>query len=454
MSYDPAFDAPHENWAPQSPFLVPQIPPAVRPDAGTPVCIGPIAQEWLDWLVGACDAGKVPKSWIVADDAAQYQVQSDVDTLKALIAVGRCTAVAVETRLQDCVLQTSVDAGVTWVDVPGWTTDFADCVRMAIPPPPPPIPGVGVAQYACNVAGFLAQEIIKLAMANAVTAYNTGVSQLQYASDLSNAILAEGLPFANLFVQAVNVFYGLFTAGTIAMYTAAASDPALWAELTCAIYNAIKVQGYVTPGNFAAVLNNISFMGYSSPTVVSDIYNFVATLGVTNVQALQIRGALDQVDCSGCGSWCLEADFTLGSFGTGVYPGSFGTYTAGCCYGGSWDAALARWVGGIQWVFAGAIAITQVNIGVRNSGTFTPGVGARQVVLYNPVGTPVQANLYSNGAVGGLTQFQAVFPTTSATELAVFWGEDANPGSFEIAYIQIIGTGTDPDPGHTLPCTH
>src|SRR5579872_180285 len=141
MSYDRAWDMPTINWQQQGSFANGTIPPTVEPDAGTQIMLGPIAQEWMPWICGALDQLRNPSAWIVADDAAMYDTLRRVDTLLGLICGSREGCVPVQTRLNNCVLQTSIDGGVTWVDVPGWASGFGACVRQNMPPPIPPNPG-------------------------------------------------------------------------------------------------------------------------------------------------------------------------------------------------------------------------------------------------------------------------------------------------------------------------
>lgn len=333
MPYDPAWDMPAINWRPQSPFTVPQTPPAVRPDAGTPVCIGPIAAEWLNWLVGCVDAGKVPDSWIVADDAQQYQVQSDVDTLKAIIATKRCTGAPMIRFTPACGLETSSDGGVTWVAVPGWSDNFAACVRQNMPPPIPPNPGPSpIEQHACNLAGYLAKEVIQYSMAHMVS----GITLMDPEVKILREII-DFIPGANLALdsvtQSLSALYDTVTGGTLAHYTFASTDAALWSLVTCAIFNAIRTAGYVTAANFAAVGVNLLAITYIYPEVINAIGFYFIQLGLPGIQAMQVVGAVDTVDCTDCGTWCHEFDFRVSDQGwvayMGAVPGGDATYVPG-----------------------------------------------------------------------------------------------------------------------------
>lgn len=198
MVYDPAWDMPLVNWQQQGSFEAGEIPPSVEPDAGTQICIGPIAQEWLPVVLGALDQLRNPSSWIVADDDAMYTTLRRVDKLRQIIAVGEGCEMQVLTRFTaGCVLQTSLDGGTTWADVPGWVDNFDACVKAHIPPQVPDNPGDTLPnQHACNIAGFLSQELIKVTMDKIVAYLGTEFDQLLFAQSVMST-LAYAFPLTN-----------------------------------------------------------------------------------------------------------------------------------------------------------------------------------------------------------------------------------------------------------------
>jgi len=327
--YDPAWDMPQLNWVQQGSFEGGAVPPITEPDAGTQIMLGPIAQEWMPVICGALDQLRNPSAWVVADDDAMYNTLRRVDTLLGLICGNREGCVPTLSRLQDCVLQTSTDGGSTWTDVPGWGDNFAGCVQDALPPPPPIIGPTPIEQRACNIAGFLATEIIEKGLSNAINNWTTDRKLLDFASDISDKVLAEALPLTNLFVQAATDVFNLISAGNIAALQTAMADPDLWSAVTCAIYNAIRTAGEVTDGNYAALVANVCAITYSNADAVSAVCDFVTDIGAPNLRHWQIEGAMDIVDCTDCGTWCYQWDFTV----------SAGPWIVNAAYGeGAWSA--------------------------------------------------------------------------------------------------------------------
>src|SRR5713226_381534 len=327
MSYDPAWDMPQPNWVQQGSFETGAIPPAVAPDAGTPVCIGPVAEEWLPYVQGALDQLKNPSSWIVASDAAMYTVLQRVDELRSIIGMATgCCDIAIRLT-PGCALQYSIDGGATWTDVTGGAANFAGCVQQGIIGLPPLLPpGSGVNQRACNIASYLASDVIHVAITQAINAYNNNLSLLALAGNIAALTFAFDLPWTAAGIYAVYDLYAFFTAGNIAALRASEADSTLWSAVTCAIYNAIHTDGAVTPGNCAAVIANICGIVYVHPVAITAICAYVTQLGCNGLMSAQVAGVLTQQDCSACpGTWCYEWDFRDGlPHGWSVPAGGYG----------------------------------------------------------------------------------------------------------------------------------
>jgi hypothetical protein len=329
--YDPAWDMPQINWRQQGSFESGQVPPSVDPTAGTQICIGPIAREWLYVVLGALDQLRNPSSWIVSDDDAMFTTLRRVDMLRELIAVGDCGGGTPMLRFTaDCGLETSSDGGATWVGVPGWTTYFQSCVQKNVVPPVPDNPGnLPVQQHMCNLSGFLASRVIELAMQAFVSSYNDNLEALAMASRVQ-AIIGPYFPYENLFFQAVDGAYIYFTAGTIADLTAASTDAALWADVTAAIFQAVKNDGAITETNYAVMITNLCALTYTPAVAVNAICAFITHIGLTNLQQLASAGVYDVVDCSALtNEWCYEWDFLASNGGWSVEAGQIGTWVAG-----------------------------------------------------------------------------------------------------------------------------
>lgn len=313
-TYDPAWNMPRENWVPQGSFYGGISPPAVPPDGGTPVCIGPIALEWLDIISGALDQFAIPDTWKVANDDEMFAILSQVHKLKYMLWTARCADVATQVRFTGCILQTSTDGGVTWTDIPGWSLEtFGECVRNALPPPPPHLGPTPIEQRACNIAGFLATSVLESCLGGAINLWTDTQTKVQFAHNLISPILEVSLPELDLWVEAAYITFLAITDAVIADLRTSLGDPVLWSLVTCAIFNAIVTEGEVTDGNYAGAVANVCALTYGSGLAVAMICNFMTAAGSANFRMLQVQGAMDDVDCSGCSHvWCFRWDLTAG----------------------------------------------------------------------------------------------------------------------------------------------
>lgn len=170
---------------------------------------------------------------------------------------------------------------------------------------PPPTPQGGTAAFqACNIAAYLAVDVLQASMANLTSSYNSA----KLAVDAATALFSVINPFVFLdaAVVAAAIFYNYWSAGTVAAFTTASTDATLAAELKCAIYAAISVDGYVDAGNFAAMVTAVAAVPYGSATVITAIVDYLNHLGLEGVTSLQRIGSLYVGDCSACGAWCYE----------------------------------------------------------------------------------------------------------------------------------------------------
>lgn len=178
------------------------------------------------------------------------------------------------------------------------------------PPSNPGNPqGVSVPQQACNVASYLANQVIKAAMQSAINSITNAETLLSFVTAV--VLLIPGLgEVVDVAVGASAVLFNAIKAGTLSDFQNAASDPSLWQSVTCAIAQAIAGTGYVTNDNFNAVSAALGGLTYSHPDVVSAIQDYVAALGPAGLEQLQVIGTANDADCSGCGEWCYTFDFT------------------------------------------------------------------------------------------------------------------------------------------------
>lgn len=329
---DPAFDTPFADYGQVGSFIAPVALPPLGPLDGTLVNLPCINPDWLLLVLGCVDQLRNRSSWLASyTDAQIVAILGAVEELRiALQMANPCCTVALQLT-PGCVLQYSTDGGATWTDVAGWAANFSECVkRSQIPGVPLLPPGSSTGQRACNIAGYLANFVVKEAIQQAINGYNTNLSLLNFAANLAAVTFAFDLPWTTAFIYAAYDLYKVITAGTIADFTAAAADTTLWSNVTCAIYNAIKADSQVTRSNYPAMLAAVCGVSYAHPEVVAAICTYLTDLGVDGVLSLQAAGALDTVDCSGCGgTWCYKFDYTAGDQGSQVYPTYDGHFVAG-----------------------------------------------------------------------------------------------------------------------------
>ncbi len=313
MPIDPAYDMPFPDYAQVGSFNARVSPPLLGPFDGTLVSLPCVNPDWLRILLGAVDQLRNPSSWFGLTPSQVVTVLGQVEDLRSALSLGGPCMLCPELRLQDCVLQISCDAGATWTDVSGWSAGFGSCVQLAGPGPVPPNPGGKTnPQRACDIAGYISQEIIKDVIQKAINAYNTSLTQLEFGLLIFDTI-AFAFPITAIAVDVFAAFYVELTSLTIADFTSSVSDPALFSDLTCAIYSAIAATGYITAANLPNVIANVCAISYPHPSVISAICAFMTNIGLANLRAMQNVGALDVVDCTSCGTWCYEWDGSTGN---------------------------------------------------------------------------------------------------------------------------------------------
>jgi hypothetical protein len=324
------WDMPLLNWEPEGSYESPISPPLLGPTGGTLVCIPPINKDWVKIILGCLDQLRIPATWKAVDRADLLQALNWMQELKDVVAsAGPCCDVQIRLTA-GCVLQFSTDSGATWSDVTDWSTNFCNCVNSCVIPPVPPFPpDQPVNQHACNIAGFIASEIINKVVDTSVTAFNDHLLAVEFGGQVM-ASIGWAFPITYLAYTAFEDYYVYITSMTIADFTAAQTDPALWSAVTCAIYSAIRTTGYITSGNLSSVIANVCALSYTYPEVISAICAFLTNVGIQNLQKMQTAGALDDVDCSGCAvNWCHWFDFTASNGGWANYPGASSVYAPG-----------------------------------------------------------------------------------------------------------------------------
>ena len=482
--YDPAWDMPRIGWRQQGSYEQGEIPPSSEPDGGTLVCLPPINQDWLPFILGCVDQMRNPSSWIVADDDAMYATLVRVDRLKQMLG-GRGACFMYTLRFTDgCVLQFSVDGGATWADVTGWGVNFpacvppqtsirfrddcllensgdggatwttvngwaeffGNCVRENAPivglPPNPG--GQDRLQLACSIASYLAEQVVIGAMGKAVTAVSDDLTLLNFGLDVLTLI-----PEFVLVAIAADAFAAIYVAvqeGTLSDFEAALTDATLLGDLICTIFTCISTDGYVKPSNFACIVTAVGAISYAHSDVISAIVSYLDALGAVGLAQLsQVAGLGTGLGCSGCtgGGWCYEwigavdqGDISGWNF-TDTYGVTLGSYVPGLGFQSFTQGAGNTEQLTMHWSFGFSTYITNIYLEYETGSTAGPGV--RQATF--------------DAAYGGLNTGMGSFSTVVNVE-----GSSANVyleldsaltgiGTHNvISRIRITGTGTSPFP--------
>ena len=209
-----------------------------------------------------------------------------------------------------CGLEYSTDSGATWLAVPGWLDNAASCFAGfdggtipagRIDPGSPPTIGDGtIESRACNISAYLAQVVLRGALNKAQSDAGLTKTALEFGAGLAGLVLGFGIGDV-LFVAAAGILYDLVDGANLADFTAAAADETLWSDVTCAIYGAIRTDGEVTAGNFAAVGAALNGLTYTHSEIPTALALFWGGVGVEAARRTQVAGALNLADCSGCG---------------------------------------------------------------------------------------------------------------------------------------------------------
>lgn len=183
-----------------------------------------------------------------------------------------------------------------------WMTWAIEIVGTAVQCNEPPlIPGQPTSERACNIAGYLANYVIRESISQGNNAVRNSLGILTFVWGIVRFIpgFAEALPVTWL---AMNGLLAAITAIGTTPFQTAIDDPTLFPAITCAIYNAILADGQVTPGNFATIVANINALTFADAGVKSAIIDFVNNLGAAGLLAVQTGGVFAAYDCTGCGT--------------------------------------------------------------------------------------------------------------------------------------------------------
>jgi hypothetical protein len=252
----------------------------------------------------------------------------------------------------------------------------------------------------------------KAGVQTVVDGINNGQNHLDVATAIMALIPIEDI-LASSILGAGAILYHVINSGTLSDYSGALDNDALWSDVQCAIYKAIRGDGQVTAANYGGVLTNLAAITSSSSGVVTTIHDYFANIGANGAMQAQQVGSLYAGDCSSCSDWCDDFDFTIDGAGgwNGVdLHGTFANPSGWTSGGGTLD---------ILRTFTPTY-VTQVQIIGVTTAAFTP--------TLNGIALPE-----ANGA------FSAIIPINDTITSLEF---NLN-GTGNVTHIVICGDGTN-----------
>lgn len=166
---------------------------------------------------------------------------------------------------------------------------------------PPLIPGQPVATRACNIAGYISNYVIRHAITQAIQAVNNNSTILGFL-DLLGFVLIPVFPITSVVVGAFIYLYQRMVPTQIAAFQAAIDDPTLFGAIACAVYQAIKTDGQVTPTNYPTLVTNVTALTFASSYVKDTVLGVITQMGPSGLATVQVPGVVADYDCSNCGT--------------------------------------------------------------------------------------------------------------------------------------------------------
>jgi len=403
---------PTEGWLPTSSYVEAVVPPDVEPGASPLVCLQ-VSSVWLPYVIGSLMQLVQPTTWDTTDPTVR---QLALDRATALIEMfgtaGECTAV--EFRFtDDCLLQYSVDGGTTWTTVPGWASFAPTCFtgpegpegpegpagpapmfRMdgcnlqysadggdtwttvtgwgsftqdCIPPGAPANPlDSDTNTLACSIAAYFATQVINAGIQHVVDEINDSKTLVQTVQSLLGLGFLIDVPIA-LGLELGTLAFNLIQTLNLTDLQAGLSDSGYFGDVMCAIFLAIQADGMITAANWASVQAAIDAVTAPNAATASAVSSYVDNMSANSAMYLQQQGPIYEGDCSGCGTWCYEWDFTLSDGGWSHVSGR-GSWVSGH----GWESQL---LSGQQQVYiylpTSPIGVTAWGIKYTNTGALT-----------------------------------------------------------------------------------
>ncbi len=249
---------PASHVKPRTSFIAPVAAPTVGPCDPPLACIS-VNVEYLKFIAGSMSQLVQRTTWLAADE----------DELQGILA------------------------NMTWaIEVIGTAVQ---CNTL------PVIPGQPTIQTACNVAGYIANYIIRHSITQAIQAKQNDQQILGFL-DLLGPLFIPIFPITSFGIGAIIFLFNRIIPAQIAAFQSAIDDPFLFGNISCAIYNAIASDGQVTPANFPTIVSNVDALVFASSYVHDTVVQMITDMGADGLAALQAPGVVASYDCSGCGT--------------------------------------------------------------------------------------------------------------------------------------------------------
>jgi hypothetical protein len=241
----------------------------------------------------------------------------------------------------------------------------------------------------------------KAGIQTVVDGINNGQNHLDVATAIMALIPIEDI-VASSILGAGAILYHVINSGTLSDYSGALDNDALWSDVQCAIYKAIRGDGQVTAANYGGVLTNLAAITSAGSGVVGTIHDYFGNVGANGAMQAQQVGSLYAGDCSSCSDWCDDWNFTTdnaGGWNAVDSKGSFGNPNGWTSGGGNLDILLtfaATYVTSVQIIGGTTAAFTPTLNGIalpEANGDFSA------IIPINDTITSLEFNLNGTGNV-------------------------------------------------------
>lgn len=164
-------------------------------------------------------------------------------------------------------------------------------------------------QDSCNVAGFLAEEVIQKVLTSIITSRQEAKNRNAQVADAVEALIGvrfgRNIPgfgaIVGLVGDGVRQFVDAVANSDLSSLIAARDDSSLWSDVACAVYCAITPNRGISAGNMQAVLDAVGGVVYTpNQGIITEFVNFMEALQLEGLQAISYSGIYAVYNCSGC----------------------------------------------------------------------------------------------------------------------------------------------------------